>query len=126
MNNKTLPSVATVTPANVTDAKAMKYVCPSSGAVVADKGYCIGEAKKLIKKKGLGDLTIKKNNMIGKNRDKDRFISKLRSPYEGFFSNIPKRVRYKGLAKNNFSFLMQSMVFNIKLLTKLNAPPLFF
>ena len=117
---------AVVTSANITDAQAMKYVCPSSGAVVADKGYGIGESSRLIKKRGLGDLTIKKNNMKDKNRDKDRFISRIRSPYEGFFSNIPKRVRYKGLAKNNFSFLMQSLVFNIKLLAKLNAPPLFF
>jgi transposase, IS5 family len=29
-----------VTPANVTDAKGLKRVCPDSGAVYADKGYC--------------------------------------------------------------------------------------
>ena len=29
-----------VTPANVTDSKGFKHVCPNSGAVYADKGYC--------------------------------------------------------------------------------------
>ena len=29
-----------ITPANVTDSKGMKHVCPGSGAIYADKGYC--------------------------------------------------------------------------------------
>ena len=29
-----------ITPANVTDAQGMKHVCPSQGAIYADKGYC--------------------------------------------------------------------------------------
>src|SRR6185436_5025721 len=29
-----------ITPANVTDARGFKHVCPKGGAVYADKGYC--------------------------------------------------------------------------------------
>jgi IS5 family transposase len=29
-----------LTPANITDAKGLKHVLPSSGAIYADKGYC--------------------------------------------------------------------------------------
>ena len=35
-----------ITPANVTDAKGLKHVCPSQGAIYADKGYCIAPASK--------------------------------------------------------------------------------
>ena len=37
-----------LTPANVTDAKAMKYVLPSNGAVYADKGYATKQANKAV------------------------------------------------------------------------------
>ena len=30
-----------VTPVNVTDAQGFKHVCPQSGAVYADKRYCL-------------------------------------------------------------------------------------
>ena len=26
--------------ANMTDAKALKYICPNKGAIFGDKGYC--------------------------------------------------------------------------------------
>ena len=29
-----------ITPANVTDAQGLKNICPSQGAIYADKGYC--------------------------------------------------------------------------------------
>ena len=38
-----------------------------------------------------------KDNMICKNRDKDRFLTKLRCPFESVFSQDNKRVRYRGL-----------------------------
>lgn len=114
-----------VTQANMTDSQAMEYVCPDSGVIVADKGYGIGRSKELIIERDLGDFTIKKNNAKDKNKDKDRFISRIRAAYEGFFSSINKRTRYKGLEKNNYSFLMESIAFNVKLLSKLGVPKLF-
>jgi len=103
-----------LTPANVTDAKAMKYVLPSNGAVYADKGYATKQANKEAIKKGCVLKAVKKNNMKGKNYRLDSFITKMRSPYERVFSKSSHRVRYKGIAKNQFALFMESLVFNMK------------
>ena len=62
--------------------------------------------------------------MLGKNKDKDRWISKMRSPYERVFSKIPKHTYYKGIAKNQFAEFMRGLAFNFKRLTIIEAPPL--
>ena len=49
-----------VTPANVTDSKGMKHVCPNGGAIYADKGYCDKHAKKTTAKEGCHSRAIKK------------------------------------------------------------------
>ena len=103
-----------ITSANLTDAKGLKHICPNSGAVYGDKGYCLEPARKEIQRRGCHDATIKRNNMKGKNREKDRWHSGLRSPYERVFSKSPKRVRYEGIAKNMFSEICRAMVFNLK------------
>lgn len=109
-----------ITPANVPDGKAVKHILPNSGAILGDKGYCIKSSIREIKKKGLHDMTIKKNNMKGKNKEKDRWISSLRSTYERVFSKMPRRVKYRGIAKNQFAFFMDALSFNFKRLIKLN------
>ena len=113
-----------VTPANVTDSKGMKHVCPNGGAIYADKGYCDKHAKKATAKKGCHLRAIKKNNMKGKNKELDRWVSHLRSPYERVFSKQSKRVRYCGVAKNQFSAFMQAICFNLKRLSVLDPPNL--
>lgn len=40
-----------ITLANTSDAQGLKHVCPSNGAVYADKAYCIGIAKRHAAKK---------------------------------------------------------------------------
>ena len=37
--------------------------------------------------------------MRGKDRAKDRWYSRFRTPYEGVFSQQRRRVRYRGIAK---------------------------
>jgi IS5 family transposase len=111
-----------VTPANVTDAKGLKHVCPSQGAIYADKGYCVSPAKQTAISKGCHLAAIKKNNMKDKNPDKDRWYSKLRAPYERVFSQANKRVRYKGIAKNQFAEFMNAICFNLKRLVVLGPP----
>ena len=46
---------------------------------------------------------ILKNNMKNKNKGRDSFITKMRSPYERVFSQTNHRTRYKGVAKNQFA-----------------------
>lgn len=103
-----------VTPANVTDANGFKHVCPNDGAVYTDKGYCVKPSKQAAKRKGVHLAAIKKNNMQGKNRDLDRWVSTIRSPYERVFSKQRRNVRYVGVAKNQFSEFMNAICFNLK------------
>lgn len=103
-----------VTEANVTDAKGFKHVCPNNGAVYADKGYCVKPSVLEAQRRGVHLAAIKKNNMNGKNHDPDKYYSKTRSPYEAVFSKENKRVRYLGLAKNQFAAFMTSICFNLK------------
>ena len=108
-----------ITQANVTDAKWMKHVLPNSWAVYADKWYCIWPAILSSKKKWLHLCAIKKNNMKEKDKDKDRFYSKLRPPYERVFSKMNHRVRYKSVVKNQFTAFMEAISFNLKRLVVL-------
>ncbi len=106
-----------ISPANETDGKGLKRVCPNGGAVYADKGYCGKTARQTIKAKGCHDATLKNNNMKIKNKDLDRWHSKLRSPYERVFSKMRHhngRVRYRGIAKNQFASYMGAICHNLK------------
>ena len=113
-----------VTAANVTDAKGMKHVCPEQGAIYADKGYCDRNAKRAAQQKGCYLRAILKNNMKAKNKELDRWISGIRSPYECVFSKQDKRVRYQGISKNQFAEFMKAICFNLKRLTVLDPPDL--
>lgn len=107
-----------VTAANVPDAAGCKHVLPKSGAVASDKGY-VGAIGEMIRR-GLHPMVIKRNNMKDKNRDLDRWITKVRAPYEGTFSKQNNRVRYKGIAKNQGAEFMYSNAFNFRRLLVLN------
>lgn len=108
-----------VTPANITDAKGFSHVLPSGGAVYADKGYCVAPAKIAAARKGVHLCAIKKNNMKEKNFDLDRYYTAIRSPFERVFSQDNKRLRYIGIAKNQFAAFMNAICFNLKRLTVL-------
>ena len=101
-----------VTPANVTDAQGAKHVMPRSGAACGDKGY-IGAIREMLRR-GVRPMVIKRKNMKDKNIDLDRYISKLRSPYEGTFSKQNKRVRYKGVVKNQGAEFLYAVAFNFR------------
>jgi IS5 family transposase len=114
-----------VTPANLIDSKGLDNVCPDGGAIYADKGYCDKNAKRAARNHNCHLAAIKKNNMKQKNRDLDRWISGIRSPYERVFSKTNHRVRYLGVAKNQFTEFMTAIAFNLKRLVVLSedAPP---
>jgi IS5 family transposase len=125
-----------ITHANVIDSKGFRNVTPKQGAVYGDKGYCDKNVQRVAKANNLHLCAIKKNNMKGKNFDLDKWYCSLRSPYERVFSNCSKRTRYKGIAKNQFHALLQTIAFNLKRLVvlteenakytaqNLNPPPL--
>ena len=109
------------TSAQVTDATGLKHICPSGGALFGDKGYCVSPAPSTLKYNGCHDATIKKNNMADKDRDKDRWLSKMRSPYERVFAQRTKKVRYKGLSKVQFQVGIRALVFNLQRLIVLGV-----
>ena len=100
--------------ANVSDATALKHICPSQGAVFADKGYCTKPAQKAAAKHDVHLAAIKLNNMKDKNKDLDKWRAKIRSPFERVFSKRNKRVRYLGIDKNQFAEFMNAFSFNLK------------
>lgn len=108
-----------VTPANLTDAKGLALVLPKQGAVYADKGYCTSPAKIAAARKNVHLAAVKKNNMQGKNFDLDKYYTKIRSPFERVFSKDNKRLRYTGIAKNQFAEFMNAICFNLRRLTVL-------
>lgn len=108
-----------ITPANTSDAKGLQHICPSQGAVFADKAYCLQSARSTLQSRGCHDFSIKMNHMKEKNRDKDRWLTACRSPDERVFSKLSKRARYRGMAKNQFQIFMQSLAYNFKRLLSL-------
>ncbi len=111
---------ASVTPANIHDSKTAKGVCPDGGAVYMDKGFCSNKTERDIRRKGAEPRAIKRNNMKGKNKDLDRWLTGIRCPYERVFSKQSKMAKYIGIRKNLFAELMQSIAFNCKRLTNLH------
>ena len=110
-----------VTPANLPDAKGMGLVLPQQGAVYADKGYCTSPARIAAARKEVPLCAVKKNNMKGRNFDLDQYYTMIRSPFERVFSKDNKRLRYIGIAKNQFAEFMNALCFNLRRLIALNA-----
>ncbi len=110
-----------VTGANVNDAKALKHICPSGGAVFGDKGYCTAPARKTAAINNVHLAAIRTNNMKTKNKEQDKWYSKLRSPYERVFSKCNKHARYIGIAKNQFAEFIWAIGYNLRILATL--PP---
>jgi len=101
-----------VTPANVTDADGAKHVLPKSGAVTGDKGY-VGAIREMLRR-GVHPMVIKRKNMKDKNIALDRWITKLRCPYERVFSKQSNRARYRGVVKNQGAAFMHAVAHNFR------------
>jgi len=106
LNNEVLPEVSSDPEAKI-------------GAVLGDKGM-IGAIEEILRR-GLHPMIILRNNMKDKNPELDRWITKLRCPYERVFSKQNKRVRYKGTEKNQGAEFLYAMAFNFRRLLKLEA-----
>lgn len=115
-----------VTSASVPDQKAMHHVLPKQGAVFADKIYDTKKTNELVRGRGLYVATVRKNNNPLKNRDLDRFHSKLRMPFESTFSKMNHWARYRGHAKVTMQAFMQATVHNLKKAVALLGPTLVF
>lgn len=114
-----------ITPANIPDQEGLRYICPQERMVFGDKGYCLKQSQSILRSRNCHDGTIKKRNMKNKNRDKDKWLSQVRGPYENVFSKQSRRTRYRGLAKVQMQAFLEAIVFNVKRLVAIKAPPLY-
>lgn len=104
-----------VTPANVLDFEVLNQICPHGGRMVfMDKLYDCKKAYAALKANGCAAGTIRKDNNPCKNRDLDRWRSHRRMPFEGNFSKLNDRARFKGKVKVLFQCFAQAMVHNLK------------
>ena len=92
--------------------------------MLADKIYSDGPAQRELRRRGLHSMVLRKNNAKGKDFRKDSFLSSLRMPYEGVFSNRSSRARYRGQLKVYFQVLMEALVSNLKRLVVIEALPI--
>jgi IS5 family transposase len=109
-----------VTPAGIRDEIGLKYICPRDSMVFGDKGYCLSFAQLLLKCNNCHSGAIMKNNMHGKNKDKDKWLSKVRAPFESVFSKQERRARYRGKVKVQMQAFLEAIVFNVKRLLVIN------
>ena len=116
---------AAATPANVSDAAGLGLVCPDERMVVADKAYCTKAAQKIMESRSCHSGAILKNNMLEKDFDRDRWLSRIRSPFENVFSKFETRARYRGIVKVQMQIFLEAIVFNVKRLVTIGSPPLF-
>ena len=103
-----------VTPANTPDFKAVKSIAPKAGAVFMDKMYDTKKTDGILHARGIHTATIRKNNNREKNRDLDRWRSAIRMPFEGTFSKMHKRARYRGHAKVAMQCFLEAITYNLK------------
>jgi len=104
----------TVTPANVLDYQVVEQICPKEGYIFMDKLYDTKGTDRKIIGSGCSPGTIRKNNNPNKDPDLDRWRSHMRMPYEGTFSKLPKKARYKGQTKVAFQNFGESIAYNLK------------
>lgn len=103
-----------VTPANVLDFQTLKNICPQNCLVFMDKLYDIKKSYSILKAKSCHSGIIMKNNNKLKNKDLDSWRSKTRMPFEGNFSKLRKRAKFRGLNKVRMQCFMEAICHNLK------------
>jgi len=103
-----------VTPANVLDFQVINNICPKQGMVFCDKLYDCKKVNLALKANGCFSGVIMKNNNKLKNRSLDGWRSKIRMPFEGNFSKLRKRTKFKTQPKVFFQCTFEAIVHNLK------------
>ena len=103
-----------VTSANTPDFKAVKNVAEGGMVYYMDKGYDYTEVENELQRISSHASTIHKNNNKQKDFDLDKWKTRIRMPFEGVFSKINKRTRYRGKVKVFGQCVMESVAHNLK------------
>jgi len=113
-----------ITSANVPDFRALKDVCPENQMVFMDKLYDTKKSDLILLANGCAAGTIRKNNNKNKNRDLDKWRSKIRMPFEATFSKLRKRTKYRGKLKVLFENFGLAICHNLKKAVKILPMPI--
>lgn len=119
-----LISKLAVTAANVLDPHALADICPDNQMVFMDKLYDTKKSDLILRANGCAAGTIRKNNNKNKNRDLDRWRSGIRMPFEGTFSKLNHRTRYRGKVKVLFQCFAEAIVHNLKKAIRILPDPI--
>lgn len=103
-----------VTPANAPDPKALKNIITKNTMIFMDKIYDQKKAYQILEANNCHSGIIKKNNNKTKNKDLDRWKSKTRMPFEGNFSKLRKRAKFRSQVKVLFQCFSEAIVHNLK------------
>jgi transposase, IS5 family len=104
----------TVTAANVLDFQTLEEICPRNCMVFADKLYDIQKSEFILRAKGCHSGIIKKRNNKTKNKDLDHWKSQTRMPFEGTFSKLRKRAKFRGRVKVLMQCYFEALTHNLK------------
>ena len=103
-----------VTQANVLDFEALPKICPKEVMVFTDKLYDTKKSDQVFKANHCHIATIRKNNNQNKNHDLDKWRSEVRMPFEGNFSKLRKRAKFRGLLKVTAQCFFEAICYNLK------------
>lgn len=103
-----------VTAANLLDYQEMDEVCPENMMVFCDKLFDCKNARMELNLRRCHAGIVRKNNNKEKNRDLDRWLSSVRMPFEGSFSKLRKRAKFRGKAKVLFQCIAEAICHNLK------------
>lgn len=104
-----------VTAANVLDFQVGKSILPKKGAAIfADKLYDTKGFSNVLKSKHCHSAVIEKNSRKDRNQGLNSWRSKTRMPFEGGFSKLRKRAKFRGHAKVTMQCFMEAICANLK------------
>jgi len=103
-----------LTPANVLDPHALKNICPENQMIFMDKLYDTKKVNQILRANNCASGIIRKNSNKEKDKNLDSWRSKIRMPFEGTFSKMRKRAKFRGQAKVTMQCFMEAICHNIK------------
>lgn len=103
-----------VTPANAPDPKALENIITENTMIFMDKIYDQEKACQTLKANNCHSGIIKKRNNKTKNKDLDKWLSTTRMPFEGNFSKLRKRAKFRGKVKVLFQCFAEAICHNLK------------
>lgn len=104
----------TVTPANVLDFQVLGSIIQPNTMNFMDKLYDVKNSYLVLKANNCSSGIIKKNDNQSKDKDLDSWRSKTRMPFEGTFSKMRRRAKFRGQVKVTAQCFMEAICHNLK------------